>query len=244
MSNILINFAIGSYADPTAMPPDRAKIIGLSRHRLSTDRKRLSLFVLLIMTVCICCFGEKPKIGTSDNSWIFLENIGIDKTTILSTYFDAVRGDDLILTLDQRNKLLNGVIPQQEVDDPDYTVYLCAIRPVSDSIVIVQFGESAPSDMEAVYIATYSNDAILKDAIFAGYNWEFGEAESVDEDTELIYVTVKTCEFSSPDKFTLTLKYREILKSFSPPKETERYSKVETAQYEVLDNGRITQISE
>lgn len=37
MSNILINFAIGSYADPTAMPPDRAKIIGISRHRLSTD---------------------------------------------------------------------------------------------------------------------------------------------------------------------------------------------------------------
>lgn len=37
MSNILINFAIGSYADPTAMPPDRAKIIGIYRHRLSTD---------------------------------------------------------------------------------------------------------------------------------------------------------------------------------------------------------------
>ena len=37
MSNILINFAIGSYANPTAMPPDRAKIIGISRHRLSID---------------------------------------------------------------------------------------------------------------------------------------------------------------------------------------------------------------
>jgi len=37
ISNIFINFATGSYAYPTAMPPDRAKIIGLSRHRLSTD---------------------------------------------------------------------------------------------------------------------------------------------------------------------------------------------------------------
>ncbi len=37
MSNIFINFVTGSYADLTAMPPDRAKIIGLSRHRLSTD---------------------------------------------------------------------------------------------------------------------------------------------------------------------------------------------------------------
>ncbi len=37
MSNIFINFAIGSYADPTAMPPDRAKIIDIPRHRLSTD---------------------------------------------------------------------------------------------------------------------------------------------------------------------------------------------------------------
>ncbi|MCM1136955.1 MAG: hypothetical protein NC453_00055, partial [Muribaculum sp.] len=234
---------IGSYADPTAMPPDRAKIIGISRHRLSTDRKRLSLFVLLIMTVCIYCFGANPQIDTSDNSRIFLENIGIDKTTVLPTDFDAVRGDDLILTLDQRNKLLNGVIPQQEVDDPDYTIYLCAIRPVSDSIVVVQFG-IVYSDMEAVYIATYSNDAILKDSIFAGNNWDFGDAESVDEDTELIYATVKTCEFSSPNKFTLSLKYREILKSFSPPKETERYSKEETDQYEVLKNGRIIKISE
>ncbi|WP_304960029.1 hypothetical protein [Bacteroides caecimuris] len=243
MSNILINFAIGSYADLTAMPPDRAKIIGLSRHRLSTDRKRLSLFVLLIMTVCIYCFGTNQQIDTFDNSRIFLENIGIDKTTVLPTDFDAVHGDDLILTLDQRDKLLNGVIPQQEIGNPEYTVYLCAIRPVSDSIVIVQFG-IVYSDMEAVYIATYSNDAILKDSIFAGNNWDFGDAESVDEDTELIHATVKSCEFSSPNKFTLTLKYREILKSFSPPKEIERYSKEETDQYEVLKNGRIIKISE
>lgn len=227
------------------MPPDRAKIIGISRHRLSTDKKRLSLFVLLIMTVCIYCFGEKPQIDTSDNSRIFLENIGIGKTTVLPTDFDAVRDDDLILTLDQRNKLLNGVIPQQEIDDLECTIiHLCAIRPLSDSIVIVQFGLSSPPNTEAVYIATYSNDAILKDAMFAGDNWEFGEAESVDEGTQLTYETVKTCEFSSPNKFTLTLNYREILKSFSPPKETVRYFKVETTQYEVLDNGRITISSE
>ncbi len=37
MSNIFINFVTGSYADLAAMPPDRAKIIGISRHRLSTD---------------------------------------------------------------------------------------------------------------------------------------------------------------------------------------------------------------
>lgn len=222
------------------MESKNAKIIGISRHRLSTDKKRLSLFVLFIMSVGIYCFGANPQIDTPDNSVIFLENLGIDKTTVLPTDFDAVRDNDLILNLDQRNKLLNVVIPRQEIDDPDYTVHLCAIRPVSDSIIIVQFGISYPSDMEAVYVATYSNDAILKDAMFAGDNWEYGDAENVDEDTELIYVTVKTCEFSSPNKFTLTLKYREILKSYSPPKETERYTKVETSQYEVLDNGRIT----
>ncbi len=50
MSNILINFAIGSYADPTAMPPDRAKIIGIYRHRLLTQYKSLDkLFILRIV---------------------------------------------------------------------------------------------------------------------------------------------------------------------------------------------------
>ena len=48
MSNILINFAIGSYADPTAMPPDRAKIIGISRHRLSTDGDGVTTLVALL----------------------------------------------------------------------------------------------------------------------------------------------------------------------------------------------------
>ena len=45
MSIILINFAIGSYADPTAMPPDRAKIIGISRHRISTDSDGVTTLV-------------------------------------------------------------------------------------------------------------------------------------------------------------------------------------------------------
>lgn len=48
MSNILINFAIGSYANPIAMPPDRAKIIGISRHRLSTDGDGVTTLVAFI----------------------------------------------------------------------------------------------------------------------------------------------------------------------------------------------------
>ena len=55
MSNILINFAIGSYADPTAMPPDRAKIIGLSRHRLSTDGDGVTTLVAFT-AVCTVTF--------------------------------------------------------------------------------------------------------------------------------------------------------------------------------------------
>ena len=48
MSNILINFAIGSYADSTAMPPDRVKIIGLSRNRLSTNGDGVTTLVALL----------------------------------------------------------------------------------------------------------------------------------------------------------------------------------------------------
>ena len=41
MSNILINFATGSYADSITMPPDRAKIItGVSSHRFCADGER------------------------------------------------------------------------------------------------------------------------------------------------------------------------------------------------------------
>ncbi|WP_289705879.1 hypothetical protein [Bacteroides acidifaciens] len=57
MSNILINFAIGSYADPTAMPPDQAKIIGISRHRLSTDGDGVTTLVAFQG----CSYSLNPK---------------------------------------------------------------------------------------------------------------------------------------------------------------------------------------
>lgn len=57
MSNILINFAIGSYDNPTAMPPDRAKIIGISRHRLSTDGDGVTTLVAFIRCTVLFCIA-------------------------------------------------------------------------------------------------------------------------------------------------------------------------------------------
>ena len=67
MSNILINFAIGSYADPTAMPPDRAKIIGISRHRLSTDGDGVTTLVAFHSCPLRCHYCLNPQsLGDSD----------------------------------------------------------------------------------------------------------------------------------------------------------------------------------
>lgn len=82
MSNILINFAIGSYADPTAMLPDRAKIIGLSRHRLSTDGDGLTtlvafsrltvIFIIVIVLFAGCTYRSDSIV---DNGvWLPVEN--------------------------------------------------------------------------------------------------------------------------------------------------------------------------
>jgi len=63
MSNILINFAIGSYANPTAMPPDRAKIIGFSRHRLSSDGDGVTTLVAFhgCPLRCLCELNSQSK---------------------------------------------------------------------------------------------------------------------------------------------------------------------------------------
>ena len=74
MSNILINFAIGSYADLTAMPPDRAKIIGLSRHRLSTDGDGVTTLVAFIRLTIIFCITTVLFTGCKYRSDSIVDN--------------------------------------------------------------------------------------------------------------------------------------------------------------------------
>lgn len=74
MSNIFINFAIGSYADPTAMPPDRAKIIGLSRHRLSTDGDGVTTLVAFIRLTIIFCITTVLFTGCKYRSDSIVDN--------------------------------------------------------------------------------------------------------------------------------------------------------------------------
>lgn len=82
MSNILINFAIGSYADPTAMPPDRAKIIGIYRHRLSTDGdgvtslvafSRLTVIFIIVIVLFAGCTYRSDSI-VDNGVWLPIEN--------------------------------------------------------------------------------------------------------------------------------------------------------------------------
>lgn len=93
MSNILINFAIGSYADPTAMPPDRAKIIGISRHRLSTDGDGVTTLVAFHGCPLRCRYCLNPQsLGDSDRFKEYTPQSLYDEVRIDELYFIATNG--------------------------------------------------------------------------------------------------------------------------------------------------------
>ena len=93
MSNILINFAIGSYADPTAMPPDRAKIIGISRHRLSTDGDGVTTLVAFHDCPLCCRYCLNPQsLGDSDRFKEYTTHSLYDEVRIDELYFIATNG--------------------------------------------------------------------------------------------------------------------------------------------------------
>ena len=189
----------------------------------------------LLLTVAIC--------SNAQNTTSFLENAGIENAADIPSEFDAVQDTGRALTIGQRQALLDGVLPRHRIDASDNSVYLCAIRPVSDSIVIVQYG-LFNSSMEAVYFATYSLDGTLRDTMYAGHNWNFGDAETIDDNTELIYATRKDCKFLSSNRFTLSIDSQQIEKSYTPEKETEKYRYVWESQYEITDDGTICLLSE
>lgn len=82
MSNIFINFAIGSYTNLTAMLPDRAKIIGFSRHRLSTDGdgvttlvdfSRLTVIFIIVIVLFAGCTYRSDSI-VDNGVWLPVKN--------------------------------------------------------------------------------------------------------------------------------------------------------------------------
>lgn len=93
MSNILINFVIGSYAYSTAMPPDRAKIIGISRHRLSTDGDGVTTLVAFHGCPLCCRYCLNPQsLGGSDRFKEYTPQSLYDEVRIDELYFIATNG--------------------------------------------------------------------------------------------------------------------------------------------------------
>lgn len=93
MSNILINFAIGSYANSTAMLPDRAKIIGISRHRLSTDGDGVTTLVAFHGCPLRCRYCLNPQsLGEGDRFKEYTPRSLYDEVRIDELYFLATNG--------------------------------------------------------------------------------------------------------------------------------------------------------
>ena len=93
MSNILINFAIGSYANSTAMLPDRAKIIGISRHRLSTDGDGVTTLVAFHGCPLRCRYCLNPQsLGDSDRFKEYTPRSLYDEVRIDELYILATNG--------------------------------------------------------------------------------------------------------------------------------------------------------
>lgn len=173
----------------------------------------------------------------------FGKKLGIDITNI-SHEIDKVNENDLLLSLNLRKELLTYIVPEQYTVDSDYSAYLCAIRQISDSIFLVEYGLMG-FDIEAVYLASYTVDGRLKDSMFAGNCWNFGDAETIDDEkgTERIYTTTTECDFLSRNTFNLTLKTRQCEIEYNPEKETELYLFQEITKYGISEDGLLNVLS-
>ncbi len=93
VSNIIINFATGSYADSITMPPDRAKIIGISRHRLSTDGEGVTTLVAFHGCPLRCRYCLNPQsLGDSNRFKEYTPQSLYDEIRIDELYFIATNG--------------------------------------------------------------------------------------------------------------------------------------------------------
>ncbi|WP_279150966.1 hypothetical protein [Muribaculum intestinale] len=173
----------------------------------------------------------------------FGKKLGIDIINI-SHEIDEVNDNDFLLNLNLRKKLLVHIVPEQYVANPDYSAYLCSIRQISDSTFLVEYGLMG-FDIEAAYLASYTIDGLLKDSMFAGNCWNFGDAETIDDEngTERIYTTTTECDFLSPNTFNLTLKTRQSELEYNPEKETELYLFQAITKYSISDEGLLNILS-
>ena len=173
----------------------------------------------------------------------FGERIGINVDSIPHT-IDKLGDNDLLLDLNLRKKLLTNIVPEQYVADSNYSAYMCAIRQISDSIIMVQYA-LAGFDYEALFLATYSCDSILKDSMYLGHSWDFGDAEIIDNDKgiERIYNTTTKCDFLSHNSFLITLTTRQYEKDYTSEKETELYLFTEATLYRVSEDGLLEVVS-
>ncbi len=211
--------------------------------RMATLSKILVLCVGFALS-CNLRAQSQGQVCQRDIMQDYGEYIGINADSIPHE-IDKLSDHDLLLDLNLRKKLLTNIVPEQYVADSNYAAYLCAIRKISNSIIMVQYG-LAGFDYEALFLATYSYDSILKDSMFlGGHSWDFGDAEIIDSDKgiERIYNTTTKCDFLSHNSFLITLTTRQFEKESTSEKETELYLFTESTQYRVSEDGLFEVIS-
>ena len=207
-----------------------------------------AFYKIMVLCVGFALYGNlqarsQDSVCRRDRIFDFGKQIGIN-TDSISHEIDKLGDDDMLLDLNLRKKLLTNVVPEQYVTDSNYSAYLCAVRQISDSIIVVQYG-LAGYDYEAIFLATYSYDGILKDSMYLGHSWDFSDAEIIDseKETERIYETATRCNFLSKNSYVITLTTRQYDKEYDPEKETELYLFTETTQYKVSEYGLFEVIS-
>ncbi len=209
---------------------------------MTTLYKILILYVGFALSCNLCAQSRDSSCGR-DIILDFGERIGINVDSIPHK-IDKLSDNDLLLDLNLRKKLLTNIVPEQYVADSNYSAYMCAIRQISDSIIMVQYA-LAGFDYEALFLATYSCGGILKDSMYLDYSWDFGDAEIIDNDKgiERIYNTTTICDFLSHNSFLITLTTRQFEKESTSEKETELYLFTESTQYRVCEDGLYEVIS-
>lgn len=199
---------------------------------------------LLLATTFMACNGRKNTISQNTlqqdslprtTSIAFLGKMGIDADKLLVEIPTAPFKEEIKLTREQWQQLLQGVVYTHATDEYAIgAVYLSAIQKLAQDCYLCIYVLNRKKGKETFFV-TYTPDGKKADALLAGSTEQPKELTLTANGEERTYAINHTSAIVFTDRthFTLSYTYTEGLGNRTPEEQAETYRFDTKAQYEI-----------
>ena len=217
---------------------------------------RYIIYVYIALTLLALCISCKGRGGTQGSSDALSDSITVEDYCMSFGFLDQhdieyepliARGDtlptpsetDYLLTTNEQKAWLGGILRHKHNISDSTPVFLVAIKPINDSIVLCQYRHNYKTN-EDVYIATYNTSGYLVDAIFAGNCWnQSGFIKNLSDSTKLRYNDRTSIGFLGDNEFTLSRTHKEIEHNVISNQDITTFVKIISLNYIVERDGKL-----